>query len=217
MPASASRHARHRERPHSRSPNGPGAVSDRTSSTPLRPAPFRLRAPTVRTDLLFTMTDEHAGHRRHPAAETHETFLSTDEFDPARPSGPPAASDTTPRPEATRWWSQTGSNRRPHACKARALPTELWPRRGHPEGTVVGPERFELSTSRLSSARSNQLSYGPRARSWKLVREERETKTAVSRASSGFAPPPRETRRTTRVPRGSRRSRAPPETAEAIP
>jgi hypothetical protein len=25
------------------------------------------------------------------------------------------------------WWSQTGSNRRPHACKARALPTELWP------------------------------------------------------------------------------------------
>ena len=27
------------------------------------------------------------------------------------------------------WWSQTGSNRRPHACKARALPTELWPRR----------------------------------------------------------------------------------------
>ena len=27
-----------------------------------------------------------------------------------------------------RWWSQTGSNRRPHACKARALPTELWPR-----------------------------------------------------------------------------------------
>jgi hypothetical protein len=26
---------------------------------------------------------------------------------------------------------------------------------------LVGPERLELSTSRLSSARSNQLSYGP--------------------------------------------------------
>ena len=26
------------------------------------------------------------------------------------------------------WWSWTGSNRRPHACKARALPTELQPR-----------------------------------------------------------------------------------------
>ena len=27
----------------------------------------------------------------------------------------------------SRWWSQTGSNRRPPACKAGALPTELWP------------------------------------------------------------------------------------------
>jgi hypothetical protein len=27
----------------------------------------------------------------------------------------------------TRWWSQTGSNRRPEACKATALPAELWP------------------------------------------------------------------------------------------
>jgi hypothetical protein len=25
------------------------------------------------------------------------------------------------------WWSQPGSNRRPQACKASALPTELWP------------------------------------------------------------------------------------------
>ncbi len=25
------------------------------------------------------------------------------------------------------WWSQTGSNRRPQACKASALPIELWP------------------------------------------------------------------------------------------
>ena len=28
------------------------------------------------------------------------------------------------------WWSQSGSNRRPPACKAGALPAELWPRRG---------------------------------------------------------------------------------------
>jgi hypothetical protein len=33
-----------------------------------------------------------------------------------------------PRP-TREWWSQTGSNRRPPACKAGALPTELWPRR----------------------------------------------------------------------------------------
>ena len=35
----------------------------------------------------------------------------------------------TPRP-TREWWSQTGSNRRPPACKAGALPTELWPRQG---------------------------------------------------------------------------------------
>ena len=28
------------------------------------------------------------------------------------------------------WWSQTGSNRRPPACKAGALPAELWPPSG---------------------------------------------------------------------------------------
>ena len=38
-----------------------------------------------------------------------------------RLAAPPAA-------EGEAWWSQTGSNRRPHACKARALPAELWPR-----------------------------------------------------------------------------------------
>src|SRR5260370_18381976 len=30
--------------------------------------------------------------------------------------------------EGEAWWSQTGSNRRPHTCKARALPAELCPR-----------------------------------------------------------------------------------------
>jgi hypothetical protein len=62
------------------------------------------------------------------------------------------------------WWSQTGSNRRPHACKARALPTELWPHwkpMVSEEQTLVGPGRFELPTPRLSSVCSNQLSYGP--------------------------------------------------------
>jgi hypothetical protein len=89
------------------------------------------------------------------------------------------------------WWSQTGSNRRPHACKARALPTELWPRRGsrqqagkeasHTQPTrrsvdtpcrrlpicllplpdMVGLGRLERPTSPLSGVRSNHLSYRP--------------------------------------------------------
>ena len=96
------------------------------------------------------------------------------------------------------WWSQTGSNRRPHACKARALPTELWPRlktRRRPKA-VVGLGGLEPPTSRLSSARSNQLSYKPGrrrsprprlllkqtdAQGFHILRSERETKAARSR------------------------------------
>jgi hypothetical protein len=71
------------------------------------------------------------------------------------------------------WWSQTGSNRRPPACKAGALPAELWPRKSvnlitclQPKlRSLVGLGRLELPTSRLSSARSNQLSYKPVIRS----------------------------------------------------
>ena len=44
--------------------------------------------------------------------------------------------------------------------------------------TMVGLGRFELPTSRLSSARSNQLSYRPLS---VHPCEERETKTAVPR------------------------------------
>src|SRR3954463_13746026 len=44
----------------------------------------------------------------------------------ASPFGPCVAAPRVAEGEA--WWSQTGSNRRPHACKARALPAELWPR-----------------------------------------------------------------------------------------
>ena len=63
-------------------------------------------------------------------------------------------------------WSWTGSNRRPPACKADALPTELQPQAVHiayPLATpAVGLGRIELPTSRLSGVRSNQLSYRPR-------------------------------------------------------
>ena len=84
----------------------------------------------------------------------------------------------TRSPQGEGWWSRTGSNRRPEACKATALPTELRPpcaeapggkpprqrvaSHPKPEGRrMVGLGRFELPTSRLSSARSNQLSYRP--------------------------------------------------------
>jgi hypothetical protein len=120
--------------------------------------------PGTRNDLLFTMSD----NTRPPCAGWHERRTRevgsiTDEQNPG-------------------WWSQTGSNRRPPACKAGALPAELWPLQRTEDGEqtteseiipssdvrhlsseLVGLGRFELPTSRLSSARSNQLSYRPRA------------------------------------------------------
>ncbi len=85
-----------------------------------------------------------------------------------------------------RWWSQTESNRRHPACKAGALPTELWPhcvtnagnKPGELSATVAHPSlsplrlrderlvglgRLELPTLRLSGVRSNHLSYRPMA------------------------------------------------------
>ena len=75
-----------------------------------------------------------------------------------------------PRPvRGEEWWSQSGSNRRPDACKATALPAELWPQtviasastlRRTPK--MVGLGRLERPTSPLSGVRSNHLSYRPR-------------------------------------------------------
>src|SRR5450631_4554527 len=41
------------------------------------------------------------------------------------------------------WWSQAGSNRRPLACHASALPAELWPHMEAREVTLRGPVRQE--------------------------------------------------------------------------
>ena len=46
------------------------------------------------------------------------------------------------------WWSQTGSNRRPPACKARALPAELWPRTGIRSSEVKDQTAYCLSDDR---------------------------------------------------------------------
>ena len=62
------------------------------------------------------------------------------------------------------WWRLTGSNRRPPACKAGALPAEL-----NPPNLVlfvvapglVGLDGFEPSTPALSRRCSNRLSYRP--------------------------------------------------------
>ena len=82
-----------------------------------------------------------------------------------------------------KWWSQTGSNRRPHACKARALPTELWPRREwRTLRSMVGLGRLERPTSPLSGVRSNHLSYRPETAATQTGRDRGGTQArAMSR------------------------------------
>ena len=58
------------------------------------------------------------------------------------------------------WWRMTGSNRRPPACKAGALPAELIPQE-HVFGGMVGLGGLEPPTPALSRRCSNQLSYRP--------------------------------------------------------
>ena len=60
------------------------------------------------------------------------------------------------------WWRMTGSNRRPPACKAGALPAELIPRdQILLKSELVGLVGLEPTTPALSRRCSNQLSYRP--------------------------------------------------------
>src|SRR5574343_577723 len=67
------------------------------------------------------------------------------------------------------WWRMTGSNRRPPACKAGALPAELIPIVWN---GMVGLVGLEPTTPALSRRCSNQLSYRPKpvAADWALTR-----------------------------------------------
>lgn len=131
----------------------------------------------VRTNLLFTMSNrtgaEHEARRKLFLRMTFSHHLySTPTRQSLRiapsPNRNAAAEATILR--IAHWWSRTGSNRRHPACKAGALPAELRPLipcRGDPtilaDCELVGLGGLEPPTSRLSSARSNQLSYKPLA------------------------------------------------------
>ena len=74
-----------------------------------------------------------------------------------------SATHATRRWSGVREWSQRESNPRHPACKAGALPTELWPLTsgGDALASSVGLGGVEPPTSRLSGVRSNHLSYSP--------------------------------------------------------
>jgi hypothetical protein len=104
----------------------------------------------VRTNLLFTMSYRTGGEPRS-SPQTFKRMTCQPVFISTR--HPFLFSEE-------RWWSRTGSNRRHPACKAGALPAELRPLIPFVE-EMVGLGGLEPPTSRLSSARSNQLSYKP--------------------------------------------------------
>ena len=64
---------------------------------------------------------------RSPAYQDRKPMSSHESRKPVIPGRDSIARRQTSARPRSNWWSQTGSNRRPHACKARALPTELWP------------------------------------------------------------------------------------------
>ena len=95
------------------------------SSTRLQRLPARRRKddrlhrlPGTNVRMVCPLHDEK--QRSFSAADRTDPRLETEEF--LRTSG------TKRNCKSRSWWSQTGSNRRPPACKAGALPTELWPR-----------------------------------------------------------------------------------------
>src|SRR3977135_351019 len=69
--------------------------------------------------------------------------------------GPPALAPRVPRRCVTRasegWWSQAGSNRRPLACHASALPAELWPRNRPRDSNDARGKNPEHSSGLISS------------------------------------------------------------------
>ena len=118
-----------------RSRHGHKKTSDRTVSDsitvclPNMTARADAFAPPTATFPLHDVTDVFAKRHNQPNLAAladrlpRQTVFQIAKLDTAFRTSP-----LQQRQVPKKWWSQTGSNRRPHACKARALPAELCPR-----------------------------------------------------------------------------------------
>ena len=114
------------------------------------------RGPACRICCLFTISNIRATKPGKGRARTSFDMPNIDERRARRAR--PAKSASIEE----RWWSLSGSNRRPEACKATALPAELRPHVPRRNNSImVGLGRLERPTSPLSGVRSNHLSYRP--------------------------------------------------------
>ena len=106
-----------------------GVESTRRFRATRRASPVARPEPHGRTHSLFTMsknTPRPEGEAmRRPAVPAANSGCGRRSSGWSQ--GLVGSSTVPPRIARGRWWSKTGSNRRPHACKARALPTELLP------------------------------------------------------------------------------------------
>ena len=89
--------------------------------------------PTARRGSLHVPMDNSSLHdvrlnAPHPGASTLRNRRNRSSYQTRTTSSP--LSSSKPRDQEG-WWSRTGSNRRPEACKATALPTELRPQFGN--------------------------------------------------------------------------------------
>jgi hypothetical protein len=108
--------------------------------------------------------------RSHPKRGDRESHDKIHRHDKVMPDGHRICSD---EPITGKWWSLSGSNRRPEACKATALPAELrplgeakvwfWPQT--PAGTSVPLAAPRISAGARSGLRRSRV--GTRAAFWR--------------------------------------------------
>jgi hypothetical protein len=95
---------------------------------PVRPGHLR---PDRKDQLASKSTPRRHTHAPAAHAQRQDGFALHDVRQPADPFEKGVSETDLPdlgkTAAPTRWWSQTDSNRRHPACKAGALPTELWP------------------------------------------------------------------------------------------
>ena len=127
----------------------------------------------ARNDLLFTMSD----NTRMQAARGRDALHARISFHGrALDRSPPSLmlrratfavrglACQPKRPRREGWWSQTESNRRPPACKAGALPTELWPLVAVPNSVGAAAEGYLAGLPSRSSRQPARLRHSASAR-----------------------------------------------------
>jgi hypothetical protein len=128
----------------------------------------------TRIDLLFTMSDNPRVHVKDNGSQSdvsRTNCLPVRRTARLRPSGLRrgslrASSGPPSRSACWRegWWSLSGSNRRPHACKARALPAELRPHNRKDECVAAEPSR--RSANRSSRRQACRAKAGKASEGW---------------------------------------------------